>query len=117
MGNNQIPRKQAMTAFLLGVLALALMLPVGDRMRQMNFRTHRCAVVVLYLAAALTCLWSAWTFLFEQSTAYWSAVGLVLVLFLLVNTRPTWKNGPPDYTTRPMEANDATPSANRGKAH
>ena len=87
----------------LGAVALVLLLPVGDRMRQMNFKTHRTTVVVLYLAAALTCLGTAWTFLFEQSVQYWAASGLTLVLLLLVNTRPTWKNGPPDYTTRPPQ--------------
>jgi hypothetical protein len=106
-----------MTTLLIGLIALALMVPVGDRMRQMNFKTHRCPVVVLYLAAALTCLWSAWTFLFDGGTSYWSAVGLVLVFLLLINTRPTWKNGPPEHTTRPMETTHEDRGPNRGKAH
>ena len=103
-----------MTTFLIGLIALALMLPVGDRMRQMNFRTHRAEVVVLYLVAALTCLWSAWTFLFDGAVSYYGAVGLVLVFLLLINTRPTWKNGPPEYTTRPMEDRHEDRDQNRG---
>lgn len=92
---------------LIGVVALVLLLPIGDRMRQMNFATHRASVVVLYLSAALTCLWTAWTFLFEHSQAYWAAVGLVMVFLLLLNTRPTWKDGPPDHASKPMPLDDA----------
>lgn len=98
----------------LGVAALVMLLPVGDRMRQMNFRTHRATVVVLYLVAALTCLGTAWTFLFDGSVQYWAASGLVLVTLLLVNTRPTWKNGPPDYTSRPPQDHHEVATQDRG---
>lgn len=92
----------------LGVLALVMLLPVGDRMRQMNFRTHRTSVVALYLVAALTCLGTAWMFLFDRSVQYWASSGLVLVFLLLVNTRPTWKNAPPDYASRPPQDHHET---------
>lgn len=90
----------------LGALAIVLVLPFLDRLRVMNFRTHRTSVVALHLCWALWLGWVAYRGLLMTDFDWYQIFGMLAAWSWLATSQPTWRNGPPEHTTAPAPFDD-----------
>lgn len=112
-------------AYAMGVLALALLLPYLDRLRVMNFATHRRSVVGMHLAWALWLGWVAYYALIMDDCEAHQLFGLLGAGLWLATSRPTWRHGPPEHTasspvpldTQPIDIPLSQPAAARRGNH
>lgn len=90
-----------------GAVAVVLFLPFLDRLRVMNFHTHRSSVVALHLCWAMWLAWISYRALLLTDFDWYEVFGLGAAWAWLVTSNPTWKHGPPEHTTSPAPFDDA----------
>lgn len=86
-----------------GLFATVVMVPFYDRLRQMNWRTHRCDVVAFHLFFALWLGFVAWSALIEglQVVRPHDALAVAAGAAWIALSRSTWKGGTaPTHTER-----------------
>lgn len=83
----------------LGIVAMALLLPYLDRVREMNWRSHRPSVVGMHLAWALWLGWVAFHGLLVGDVDLYHLLGLLGAWLWLATSRPSWRHGPPQHTS------------------
>ena len=99
-------------AYLIGVVAVVLLLPILDRLRVMTWRTHRARFVLLHFLLALWLGCIAFEAVFFARVTPYQVAGLVPSVLWLVATWHTWRGAPPAHTrTAPMPL-DGIPSRN-----
>lgn len=93
--------------FFVGVVAALIMLPFLDRLRVMNFRTHRASVVTMHLCWAMWLGWVAYQGMVQSAGMEWYQVfGMIAAIAWLMTSQPTWRTGPPEHTTSPAPLDD-----------
>lgn len=88
-----------------GLFATVVMVPFYDRLRQMNWRTHRCDVVAFHLFFALWLGFVAWSALVEGLPARpHDVLAVAAGAAWIALSRSTWKGGTaPAHTERNVD--------------
>jgi hypothetical protein len=89
-----------------GALAIVLLLPFLDRLRVMNFHTHRSSVVALHLFWAIWLAWIAYRGLMLTDFDWYQVFAMAAAWAWLVTSNPTWKHGPPEHASAPVPFDD-----------
>lgn len=90
----------------LGLLAMGLLLPYLDRLRMLRWTEHQARVVAFHLVWALWLGWAAFEGLVQGTLEAYHLLGMVGAGLWMSVSRPTWRRGPPEYTSRPMPLHD-----------
>ena len=101
----------------LGLLAGVLLIAYLDRLRVMNFASHRWSVVGMHLAWALWLGRVAFDALLAADADVYQAFALLGALLWLVTSRPTWRHGPPEHTASSPAPLDALPTQPTDAGH
>ena len=83
------------------MLAVAVFIGVGDRVRLINWRTAKARYMVAHMAPGAMALWTIYDY-FTATVTWWQFSGLMLGLSWLVLTHERWRYGvPPQVQSSP----------------
>ena len=89
----------AFAQWIVGVFALAALLPYLDRLRAMNWRTHQPRVVAMHLLMALWLGAVAYDALIFGTAPWYQLLSIGSAVAWLRVSWDTWRSGPPMHTT------------------
>lgn len=84
-----------------GLLALAVFVPYLVRLAAVSWRTHQWRVVALHVLWALWLVQTAWSAFAEQEAGAAELLAIGTAALWIWISHDTWRNGPPEHTTRP----------------